>query len=114
MNIPPHYYRNPGNVLGLSLDEGETLMLPSGKVLPLRHDVWEADSDENEEELSPKQRDYLAAHRNKPPMTEIDELAWKLRKGRQSLHCTFDFHSPDVPRKEVPESALVVMSDPED
>jgi len=112
--INPQYYRNPKGVVGLSLDEGETLMLPSGKVLPVRHEVWEADSDDPEAELSPKQQAYLAAHRSKPPMTEIDELAWKLHKGMRSLHRTFDIPNTDVPRREEGEVTLAEVSDTKD
>jgi hypothetical protein len=114
--IDPHYYRNPSNVLGLSLDEGETLILPTGKVIPIRHDIWEFDSDVLEEELSPVQEGFLARHREKPPMTEIEELAWKLHKGTRSLHATFKTPKWDAPRKEktVQESAIAVCSDPLD
>jgi hypothetical protein len=112
--IDPHYYRNPSNVLGLSLDEGETLILPTGKVVPMRPDVWEFDSDSSEDDLSVEQKERLRAHQDKPPMTEIEELAWKLHKGERSLNKTFQPPSLDIPRHGVRESAIAVVSDPED
>lgn len=81
MNIDPIFYRNPTSALGFSLDEGESLHLPSGKVLRPIPKVWE-ECDPADEELSDVQRETLQAHRDKPQMTDLEEMAWKLRKGQ--------------------------------
>ena len=113
-NIEPYFFRNPKGVVGVSIDEGETLMLPGGKVLLIRHEVWDNDCDIIEEELSPKQKIYLEYLRSKPPMTTVEEIAWRFRKDRQSLNRTFDIPDRDVPRRDGTGISLAVVSDTED
>lgn len=113
--VEPHFYRNPKGVVGLSIDEGLTLMLPSGKVLPIRHDVWDFDLDEPEDELAPKQREYLDRYRKKQDeATPIDELAWKLRRKRHSLDRTFEIDLQDESPRKAQDVTLAVSSDPDD
>ena len=108
--IEPFYYLNSRNgMVALSIDEGETMMLPSGKVLSVRPEVWELEPEDLEDDLSLKQQAFLAHHKEKPPMDYIEQLAWKLRKGR--LAVAKDFAQAPEPRKKAPASAMVVKSD---
>jgi hypothetical protein len=64
--------------------------------------------------LSLEQLERLSLHKARPPMTEIEELAWKLHKGERSLNRSFQPKSLDIPRHGVRESAIAVVSDTDD
>ncbi len=80
-SITPLFYRNPSGLWGVSCDEGETLILPSGKVLLPIPKAWEETDEEVEEGvLSLPQEEAVKKCLDTPPMTEIEQIAWRLRK----------------------------------
>ena len=108
--LDPMYFRNPKGHVGISLDEGETLMIPMGKVVRW-FDVWEEVSDDLDGELSPVQAEYLKAHLAKPPMTVIEEMAWKLRQARR--HDAKAYATPPMAHTILSDAVVVVASDPD-
>ena len=102
------YYTNPMGAVSVSYDEGETIVLPTGRRIPLNR-IWEESEEDMEPKLSPPQQAELALFRARPPMTEIEQIAWDLRK--QRLANARFYAEPEVARIVIPESAQVVMSE---
>lgn len=102
------YYTNPKGWVAISFDEGETIVLPMGKKIPV-NPVWEEDGDDLEAELSPLQQAELVKFRARPPMTQVEQMAWDLRKSRLE-HARF-YAKPDVVHPKIPESARAITSE---
>lgn len=106
------YYRNCHGAVSVSLDEGETVILPTGRRIPLTP-VWEeSDEDGLDMLLTPPQVQALAEFRARPPMTELEQMAWDMRKRR--LAVAKDYAQPVPEPRKIRESAKVVVSDLKD
>jgi len=101
------YYVNPKGWIAISFDEGETLIIPDGRRVTV-NPVWEEESDDLEEQLSPKQQAELVKFRARPPMTEAEQTAWDIRKMR--LNHSRIYAQPEAARPKIPESAMVITS----
>ena len=116
MKITPLFYQNPKGAYGVSFDEGETLWLPTGKVLSSIPDVWEETDQPEDSLLSAAQLTALKNHLSKPEMTAIEERAWEMRqvaRNRPAYGGKRIDHEALYRRLEE-RGALVVKSDPED
>jgi len=102
------YYTNPKGWVAISFDEGETIVLPMGKKIPV-NPVWEEEGDDMEDKLSPSQREALVKFRAQPPLNETQQMAWELRK-RRLEHAKF-YAAPEIIHPKIPESARAVTSD---
>lgn len=105
------YYVTAKGLVALSLDEGETIILSSGKRMPPT-EVWEETSDDLEASLSDKQKTLLVEARKKKPMTEIEALAWAHRKRERHDKRAYTKGPKFV--RELGENVAVVKSDLED
>lgn len=106
------YYRNCHGAVSVSLDEGETVVIPMGRTIPLTP-VWEeSDEDGLDALLTPSQAQALAEFRARPPMTELEQMAWDMRKRR--LAAVKDYAQPIPEPRKIRESARVVVSDLKD
>jgi hypothetical protein len=106
------YYRNPQGNVAISLDEGETVIIPSGKRLRVTP-VWvETDEEGLESRLTQEQADALAVFRVKPPMTDLEQMVWKMHK--RKLAAAYQYAPLNEPSRKIMESAQVVVSDLED
>lgn len=105
------YYTTEKGLVAVSLDEGETIVLPTGKRMPPT-EAWEETSEDLESRLTDAQKRALRVALGKPEMSEVGALAWKHRK--RVIHDNRAYVQHEAPRREVRESALVVSSDFED
>jgi len=109
------YYRNPKGAVAISLDEGVTVVIPSGRRLPTT-EVWEeTDEDNLEELLTEHQVQVLADFRSRPALTGLDLMAWRLGQREKAAFAKGYAQSELTYRhRTIKESARVVSSDPED
>jgi len=106
------FYRNKIGAVAISVDDGETVWIPSGRNLPLTL-AWEwTDEPGLETLLTPQQNKVLEEAKNAPPLTEIEKMAEDLRKRQRDAQK--DYFQPPPPHRRVRESVLVVTSDPDD
>jgi hypothetical protein len=107
------YFTTPKGLVAVSLDEGETIVLPSGKTMKPT-EVWEEASTDLIDKLTPIQRAALDTFRAAPEMTDLERMAWDLHKGtlKAAKHYAPRDSKPETP--DVSLGALVVESDPED
>lgn len=109
------FYRNPRGGVAFSPDEGETVVVPIGRRIPLTP-VWKEEVDEDAEEmekfLTPVQLQMLEEFRERPPMTQIEQMAWEL--GRRERLAEKDYVQPEPEYRKILDSAIVVVSDFED
>lgn len=108
------FYQNPRGGYAVSVDGGDTVVLPSGKRIDLVGSVWTETEDEDlaEKNLSPEQRTALGEIRAKKNATGIDAILLRTRESKRSLRGYYA--KPEAPQLVVPEGALVVKSDFED
>lgn len=107
----PLFYRNCVGAVALSVDDGETVWIPQGRNIPLTP-AWKwTDEDGLEACLNDVQTKALEHARNAPPLSDLEQMAEKLRKGQ--LKTKKDYRQSRVFR-QVSESVLVVKSDPDD
>lgn len=107
------FYANGRGGVAVSVDEGETLVLADGRVLPAGSTIWkEALDDEVEDRLSPVQRARVEQVRAKPPARGMEAVVEQYRADR--LRVSRQFAQPDPEFPEVPEGALVVKSEFDD
>jgi hypothetical protein len=109
------YYRNSRGGVAFSPDEGETVVVPKGRRIPITS-VWQEIDDEDEEDilpgLTPIQVQILEEAKQRPPMTELEQMAWEL--GRRERLAERDYAPPENEFRRILESAIVVVSDFED
>jgi len=108
------FLSNKRGRFALSVDGGETAVLPSGVSVQVEGSVWgEADDDdEAERNLSEAQLVVLREVRARPPARGIEAIALRHRNNRRALRGYYA--KADRPIVEVPEGALVVKSDLDD
>jgi hypothetical protein len=95
----------------VSLDEGEFIILPSGKRMRPT-EAWEEAPLELREKLTPVQEAAVKEFLDCPPMTPMEAAAWRLHKANvanRKFRPQRKFRPP-----EVAETAMVVVSDFED
>lgn len=108
------YYRNARGGVAFSPDEGETVVVPIGRRIPITP-VWketDEDAEDLEPLLTPVQSQILEEFKQKPPMTRIEQMAWEL--GRRERLAEKDYAQPEPEHRKLLESAIVVVSDFED
>jgi len=106
------YYTTPKGLVAVSLDEGETIILPGGKTMPPT-EVWEEAATDLKDKLTPVQREAVDKFLSSEEMTDLERIAWKLKQGtRKAAKDYAQKAKPEIP--DVPLDALVESSDPED
>lgn len=102
------YYRTDRGGIAISLDEGETVIIPSGRKMPITP-VWKETDEDLEDSLTVMQAGALEEFREKPPMTDLEQMAWNLRKAERQDEKNYAQPEPD--HRYVRESALVVVAE---
>ena len=113
----PWYYLNPSGKVAFSMDEGDTLCLPSGKLIPYQ-DAWEEVQDDLQGKLTPTQAKTLGAMQKaaeeRSRLTGIDKIADDLVTRGKAERKKARYAEPKPVYPKISESALVVTSDPDD
>lgn len=78
-----YYLTNPSGLVAVSHDRGETIIIPSGKVM---HAIppWEEVSEDLFSQLTDKQREVLAMFINHPEPTGMDKIIRDYQKRRDA------------------------------
>jgi hypothetical protein len=105
------YFTTARGLVAVSLDEGETIILPSGKTMAPT-EVWEESPVELPDRLNETQRASLDKFLSCDGMTEIEKLVWKMRKGR--LSTARNYKTPPKEHRDVVGDVLVVKSEIDD
>ena len=105
------YYTNCKGAVAFSVDEGETVCLPTGRRIPWS-DAWEETMDDLETSLTETQQAVLKAHRDRPPLSEMEGVY--AAHGKRERQAEKGHYRPPPPPPVLPESAMVVTSDLKD
>jgi hypothetical protein len=111
------YYRNRTGLVAVSYDEGDTLILPTGKVVEswtMAEGAWEETPEDLFSVLSDKQREALEILVAAQDDSEMGEIVANYTKARKAMA-----RQPNAPPREVVyrrlgEAHLVVKSDFDD
>lgn len=108
------FYQNPRGGYAVSIDGGDTVVLPTGNRIDLVGSVWTEADDEDlaEKNLSAVQHRALQEVRLRKNATGIDAILLRSKESKRSLRGYYA--KPEAPPPVVPEGALVVKSDFED
>lgn len=105
-DLPVYYFTTANGLVAVSLDDGVTILLPTGRnIAPT--EVWEEVDDDLEDRLNEVQKKALDEFRSKP-LTTMERIVRDLTKNRslQARH----FRQPGRPHKVLSEDAVVVKS----
>lgn len=103
------YYRNPTGLIAVSFDQGETIVLPSGKRMEYTH-FWEELPDDHHSELTPEQDAVLKSHLEIEDKSEMGQIIRKYRQ-RRLLQERLDGITPEPTYRKLPEDVMVVVAD---
>lgn len=104
------FYVNGRGGYAVSVDDGETLFLSSGKTIPQAGTVWQEALDEDvEPRLSAQQRQVVAEVRARPPARGVAAITEQYRADR--IFASRHYAQPDPEPVSVPESALVIKAE---
>lgn len=102
------YYETAKGLVAVSLDEGETIILPSGKTMPPT-EMWEESPIDLKDKLNALQLEAVEKFLAQPGMTELEQIAWRHHK--RALGVAKDYKPPAPEYPEVPMDAVVVKSE---
>jgi len=113
----PWYYRNPKGLVAISVDEGETVCIPSGKVLPWA-EAWEETMDNLGAELTPAQQAVIdkieLEAQERANLTGIDKMVADLEDRTIAERAKHEWVEKPREHPVLPEGAQVICSDPDD
>lgn len=105
------YFQNLKGKVAISLNLGESVIIPNGRTISLDHtSAWEEVSEDLEKDLSDIQIKKMEEFLNRPPPGELENMADVLGRGLRDL----DRRTKAKPLEQrigIPNSALVVCSD---
>jgi len=114
MKLDIFYYENPRGGVAVSVDDGEHLVIPSGRVLLAEDTVWDEVSSDLESKLTAAQAEVLRqAREDFAAMGDIDLMVEAFRRRRLSEEQRNPVYKAPGKHRQLPESALVVMSEPD-
>lgn len=111
------YYTNGKGAVAISVDEGEHVVIPNGRVLMRAETVWEESGEpgplsESQQRALQEAQDELGAMSDAE--SDLNDIVVAFRKRRmreEQLHPT---RSPEKAHRRVSSSAMVEFSDLED
>ena len=105
------YFTTERGLVAVSLDEGATILLPTGKTMKPT-EAWEESPVELPGKLNERQRTAVEAFLACPPMTEVEEIAWRHHQRLRKVEK--DYRQASVGPRELSEDVTVVKSDLDD
>ena len=109
MEIELLYYRNPTGLIAVSFDQGETIILPSGKRMPLTQ-FWEELPEDYRSDLTKEQESLLKVHLEIEDKSEMGQIVRRYRQ-RRIVQERLDGITPDPTYRKVSADVLVVVAD---
>ena len=106
MDIPPLYYRNRAGAIAVSVDDGDTLVLPNGRTIEVNA-MWE-ETDPDEGALSEPQREAV---RNVQVPGVLDSIVKNYSRGRKLASRDYGPGPEGRPIRRLSEDVLVVKAD---
>lgn len=103
------YYRNRTGLVAVSYDEGNTIVVPAGRVIPVT-DAWEEVTDDCSTELTPEQRKTLDTMLPRQRTDEMGHIINAFSRRRRIVEAR-DGVNTESRVRPIPEGASVVVSD---
>lgn len=106
------YYENGRGGIAVSIDDGDHVILANGKILYTHHTVWEECAEDYEDLLSPIQKEAVERARKAwEERKDVDEVISAFRRDRLKAERRTPQKGKPEKKIQVPEGALVVMSE---
>ena len=103
------YYRNRSGLIAVSFDQGDTIILPSGKLMD-HTEFWEDVSEDLRAELTPQQEATLARNVEKEDKTEMGQIIRRYKQ-RRKLQERLDGQEPEPVYRTLSDDVKVVVAD---
>lgn len=110
VKVDPVYYRNRAGAIALSLDDGDTLVLPTGQRIDL-NPMWEEVDPVEEGSLTKPQQEAIAEARAAPAPSTLDTIIKDYGRARRDASRDYGPGSEGRPIRRLPEDVLVVVAD---
>ena len=103
------YYRNRSGLVAVSCDEGDTIILPNGKVME-HNDFWEDAQEDLRAELTPQQEAALKRAEARVDNSEMGQIIRKYSRSRKEQE-RLDGVEHEPIRRKPSDDVLVVVAD---
>lgn len=103
------YYRNRSGLISVSCDQGDTIVLPSGKVME-HNEFWEDTTDDLRAELTPEQEAALQRQLARQDNSEMGQIVRRFSRNRKDQE-RLDGVEPDPVRRRLSADVLVIVAD---
>lgn len=103
------YYRNRTNLVAVSCDQGDTIVLPSGKVMECNN-FWEEVTENLRSELTPAQESEILVQMASIDTSPVGEIVRRFSRNRKAQE-RLDGISKEPEYRKLPDDVMVVVAD---